>query len=90
MEEMKLIKWNLSKAVRFLRLRQGKMKTEVSKLPKMTLEQSEIVREVSKKKKKNQTPKQTRKSPKTKTQKRSTEYIDLASVNYRSVRLMKS
>ena len=89
MEEMKLIKWNLSKAVRFLRLRQGKMKTEVSKLPKMTLEQSEIVREVSKKKQ-TQTPKQTKKSPKTKTQKRSTEYIDLASVNYRSVRLMKS
>ena len=86
---MKLIKWNLSKAVRFLRLRQGKMKTEVSKLLKMTLEQSEIVREVSKKKQ-TQTPKQTKKSLKTKTQKRSTEYIDLASVNYRSVRLMKS
>ena len=62
MEEMKLIKWNLSKAVRFLRLRQGKMKTEVSKLPKMTLEQSEIVREVSKKKKKPKPPNRPKKA----------------------------
>lgn len=43
---------------RFLWLRQGRVKTEVSKLPKMILEQSEIAREVSK--------------TKTKTQKRST------------------
>ena len=66
MEEMKLIKWNLSKAVRFLRLRQGKMKTEVSKLPKMTLEQSEIVREVSKKKKKKTNPQTDQKKPENK------------------------